>query len=277
MAFARKLPCFFVAAAYLGMTGCATGPTIDRSRIIEIPLASVHSDIAFTMSNGARNRIAPPERKEKLSKPLSNDAMRFALQVQRIAGILQAGAERLYPDLEQRVPGLIGSSFDVYVVDSDNPGSTSSTDGRIALNAALGAWQPYDDWVAFVIAREMGHVIARHHEENSATSISTSVVLNLLLPGSGWLKSIITAGGSGIAAISKRDVQAMEADAIAVNVLRAAGFSLRDVSLSLLVAPLPMQEDTWSQGFKKSSDYLVAEARNADIAVASIMLQPPQN
>ena len=188
--------------------------------------------------------------------------MRFNRQVQRVADALQTGVQRLYPDLAERVPGLVDSRFDVYIVDGNDPGSASSTNGRIALNASLGTWMPYDDWLAFVIAREMGHVIARHHDENSTASIATSVIMNIVIPGSGLLKSAMSFGGSGIAAASKRDVQALEADAIARSLLTASGFSLREVSLSLLVAPSLGDDGQWSASLRRSSDNLLAELRS---------------
>lgn len=213
------------------------------------------------MTTGSRKTVACDEN-TNCPTQADKDAIRFDLQVQRIAGVLQNGAEYLYPDLAQRIPGLEGSRFDVYVVDGDEPGSSSSANGKIALNAVLGAWQPYDDWLAFVIAREMGHVIARHHEENSAASITTSVVMNFLIPGSSLLKGVLSTGGAGIAGRSKRDVQALEADAIALSLLKAAGFRLRDVSLSLLAAPAMLDDGLWSQNFRKSSDNLLVEVRS---------------
>lgn len=200
--------------------------------------------------------------------------MHFSRQVERIASVLQEGARQRYPDLAQRVPKLLDRRFDVYVVTGDAPGSASSANGRIALNAALGAWQPYDDWLAFVIAREMGHVIARHHEENSSASMITSMIMNVFIPISGFLKSLITAGGSRYAAISKRDVQAQEADAIALELLETAGYRLRDVSLALRAAPALPDDDQWSRSFRKSSDKLVAEVQRTEFAIASVTLQP---
>ena len=195
--------------------------------------------------------------------------MRFPLQVERIAGVLQKGAESLYPDLAQRVPELADSRFDVYIVEGDQPGSASSANGRIALNAALGARQPYDDWMAFVIAREMGHVIARHHEENSAAGIATSVIMNVLIPGSSLLKALISAGGSEIAAKSQRGVQALEADAIAFELLQAAGFRLRNIYLTLLIEPALLDDGSWSEGLRVSSGRLLAEVRRSEFSVAT--------
>lgn len=265
----RSLPRSLVVSACLGMAGCATTASDERARIIDMPLASTHADIAFTMTTGSRQDAACADGPGCPNAVDRVSAAGFARQVQRVADRLQAGARDIYPDLAQRVPGLVDKRFDVYVVDGDEPGSESSANGRIALNAALGARPPYDDWVAFVIAREMGHVIARHHEENSAAGIVTSVILNLLIPGSGWLKSAISAGGSSIAAKSKREVQAQEADVIALKLLEAGGFRLGDVSLSLLIAPALSGGNLWSKNFKDSADSLRAEVRRQEFALAS--------
>lgn len=268
-----RVPNFFVAVAYLGMAGCAMAPIEDRARI-DIPFASAYSDIAFTMTSGSRQSVACDQ--SPCPTPADRaDAIRFAEQVQRVAGALQKGAEFLYPDLARRVPGMVGSHFDVYIVEDDEPGSASSANGRIVLNSALEAWQPYDDLLAFAIAREMGHVIARHHAENSSASIVTSVIMNILLPGSGLLKTVISAGGSRYAMTIKRDVQALEADAIALGLIKAAGFRPRGVSLSLLLAPGLPDDGLWSKNFRTSSDNLLAEVRKSELAVAFVLWEQP--
>lgn len=264
------LPLLLVAAACLGMAGCATVPAEGRARIIGMPLASTHADIAFTVTTGSRWSDTCKEKPDCPARAGRNTETRFALQVEQVAAALQMGAVNLYPDLAQRVPDLVDNRFDVYVVDGDQPASASSANGRIALNAALGARQPYDDWVAFVIAREMGHVIARHHEENSAAGIATSVIMNILLPGSSLLKTLLSAGGSEIAAKSQRDVQALEADAIALELLQAAGFRLREVSLALRIEPALLDEGSWSASFRESSGNVLAALRRSEFAVAAL-------
>lgn len=240
-----------------------------RVRMIDLPLASLHSDIGFTMSAGSRLDSGCKEAGDCRARAEPDAALRFSLQVEQVAAALQSGAREAYPDLAQRVPGLLDNRFDVYVVVGDEPGSASSANGRIALNSALGQLAPYDEWLAFVIAREMGHVIARHHEENSAASIATSLILNLLLPGSSLLKSAISAGGAGIAASSKRVVQAPEADAIALELLAASGFQLEDVALALRTGVVPAGDAVWPQSFRTSSSNLLAEARRAAAEVAA--------
>lgn len=257
------------ATASLGIAGCATVSSENRARLIDIPLASAHADIAFTMTTGFRKSAACDEGVVCPETSASEETIRFARQVRRIAGVLQNGAQELYPDLQQRVPGLPASRFDVYVVDGNEPGSASSPNGRIALNSALGAQRPYDDWVAFVIAREMGHVIARHHEENSLASIATSTLMNILVPGSGLLKMLLSAGGSTIAGKSQRGVQALEADAIARELLVASGLRLRDIYLTLLIDPMLLDAGAWSDDFRRSSNNFLAYVRKSEIAVVA--------
>ncbi|MDP3512274.1 MAG: M48 family metalloprotease [Sulfuritalea sp.] len=258
-----------VVAALLGMSGCATAPNQARTRMLDTPLASTHADISFSMSTGARQYAACEGESGCPTAADRDSGRRFALQVERVAGALQAGAQRLLPDLAQRAPGLAGGKFDVYVVEGDQPGSASSANGRIALTAALGARMPYDDWVAFVVAREMGHVIARHHEENSASGIVTSVLMNILIPGSSLLKSLLSAGGAEIAARSKQEVQALEADLIAQDLLQEAGFRMRDIYLTLLLDPVKLDDGPWSTSFRNSSRNLIVEVRRSEVAERS--------
>jgi hypothetical protein len=84
------------------------------------------------------------------------------------------------------------------------------------------------------------------------------------------LKSLLSAGGSGIAAGSQRDVQAHEADAIALELLKASGFRLRDLYLTLLIDPVVLDNGAWSKIFKASSDQLLAEFRRSEFAVAAV-------
>lgn len=255
-------PQFLMAAICLGMAGCETLPNWGLARITDIPLASAHSDLSFTVTSISSERISCAGQSVCPNETESIPEVRFVRQVERIATALQMGAQAMHSDLAQRGAG---HRFDVYVVEGDERSSASSANGRISLNAALAAGQPDDAWVAFIIAREMGHVIARHHEENSGASITTSIILNILLPVTGVLKSIMSTAGSILAARSKRDIQAREADAIAFDLLEAAGFPLRDVAHGLRLAPAPSDTGTWSANFRKSATDLLAEVRKADL------------
>lgn len=262
-----RFPGVFLVGACLAMVGCAMTPSGERARVMDMPFAAAYSDIAFTVTSAARTSLSCAGLVDCPSEGGRAAALRFSRQALRVAALLERGAQGLYPDLARRLPAR---HFEVYVVAVDAPGSASCANGRVALNAGLAMGQPDDDWLAFVIAREMGHVIARHHEENSTAVIATSLIFNLVVPGGGLLKSLVSAGSSSLAATSRRDVQAMEADAIAFRLLAAAGFRLRDVSRSLLKAPLALDDGAWSQRFRASSGNLAAEVRRTEFAVASL-------
>lgn len=260
---------FWVVVMQLCLAACTLAPVADRPRIVDVPLAGVQSDIEFSITSASRADISCAENSACSTESGQGDVRLFVLEVERIAGALQKGALLQYPDPAWCTARSVGGCFDVYIVEGDEPGSSSSANGRIALHAALGRWRAYDGALAFVIAREMGHVIARHHEENSSVSIATSVLLNIFVPVSGLFKSLVSLGGARLAATSNRDVQTMEADAIAFNLLEASGFRPNDVARSLLVAPVTLDESAWSKSFRKSSNKFVVAVRTSESAVAS--------
>lgn len=270
MMWLARVSGIFVVAMHIGLSACTTAPLGERARIIDIPLAAVQSDLEFSIVSVSRSYMSCAENLTCPDEPGSGETKPFDQEVGRIASTLQAAAMSLYPDLAWCTRKLAGGCFDVYVVDGDEPGSSSSANGRIALNSGLDRWQPYEGVLAFVIAREMGHVIARHHQERSSVSIVTSVLLNLLIPGTGVFKSLVSTGGARFAAASNRDVQATEADTIAFNLLKGSGFRLRKVAKSLLVVPALGDDNSWSRAFSRSSNQLVAEAGMAESAIAAV-------
>lgn len=265
-----KVPGLFPLAMLMVIAGCASAPPGQRLRIVDIPLAARQADLIFTITSGTRLKISCDSPGECRNAQSDEVRRRFILQVERIANTLQQGALKRYPDLAQRSPSLAGGHFDVHVVTGNDPGSDSSPSGRIAINEAFATWQADDGFVAFVIAREMGHVIARHDEENSSSSMIASLLLNIILPGSGIVKSAISTIGSRIVSISKREEQATEADGIAHNLLKASNFPLSEVARSLLITSASLDDGGWSKGFRKSSELLVADSRAAEIAAVAV-------
>lgn len=226
-----------------------------------MPIASAYADATFTLNTLSWRKVLCAAHEEEC--PGGSDE-RFTGQIRRVASRLQEGAWILYPDLEQQIPNVAGGRFAIYAIDADGPGSSATADGRIALNSGLAAEAPDDAWIAFVIAREMGHVIARHPEENSVLSLLASLAINVVVPGSGLIKTAISTAGSTLAASSKQTIQAREAETIALRLLQVSGYPLRDVARSLQNAP-PLPEDSrWAKSFRKSSDKLLAEARDSE-------------
>ncbi|HEY4371238.1 MAG TPA: M48 family metalloprotease [Burkholderiales bacterium] len=217
-------------------------------------LLGLHSAIEFGVM--AANR-----------QPLEASNAAFHEQVRRIAGNLQAAARVLYPEQMKRL-----GAFDVYVGDAENCSTMSSGTGKVAINAGFSKRNPADDWLAFVVAREMGHVLAGHHDNNSGASLAVSVLMNFIVPGSGVIKSVISFAGSQIAANSGHDRQLKEADEVAMKLLEGAGYTRKSVALNLRLAPLAADIDTsWAKDFRASALHLTGAplAPVADTATAA--------
>ena len=82
----RFLAC--LSAACLGTAGCATAPSEERLRIVDVPLATTHAEFAFAITTGSRQSAACEENTLCPSQPEREAAMRFALQVERLASAL---------------------------------------------------------------------------------------------------------------------------------------------------------------------------------------------
>jgi hypothetical protein len=228
----------------------ASAQTLDPARVGHFSLAALHSDIAFSITSGHR---------QSSTEDSQTGEKKFDSQVQRVTAALETGVQLLYPEIADRVPGPLNHRFEVYVVEDSEHGSTSSATGRIALNSALGPLSVSDDWLAFVIAREMGHVVARHHEVNSAASLITSVLMNVLLPGSGLLKTALSTGGAKIASNSNQHAQAIDADAIALRLMDASGFDRRALAAAMQRSVSTLDNSSWANKLRASTELVVAE------------------
>lgn len=259
-AFARK-PWIVVALCVAALPAIAD----DNVAVDAKPssLFALHSDITFSM-------FAPPRKNDATA-----DAAGLKSQIARVSETLHAAARGLYGEKMKSL-----GAFDVYVADSTDTETLSSSSGKIALYGGIAGLAPTDDWLAFVIAREMGHVLAGHHDDNSTASIITSVIMNLLLPGSGLLKSALSLAGSQTAAAAGGERQKREADDIAVRLLETSGYRMRDLALSLATGPSDEQlgNGSWALAFRKSVAEIVAKVRpapaaqpmNADVALAEL-------
>jgi hypothetical protein len=234
---AAMLSCVSHAYADDGITTLLDAPAMS--------ISALHSDIKFNLMAPAR-KVADPALQS------------LQEQAKRVLGGLQASAYNLFPKEVARV-----GAFDVFVADSREISVMSSATGRIALNAGFADLAPTDDWLALVLAREMGHVLAGHHDNNSTASILTSVLMNILLPGSSLIKSAASFAGSHLASASGQERQLGEADKLAIQLLEGAGYTTRSLALNLALGPgvSRLGNTKWAEGFVTSSRALVARGR----------------
>ena len=220
-------------------------------------LPSLHSDIKFS--------VFAPARLESVTAATPKAALDLKRQIKRVTAGLQAAAQGLYGS---KMDGL--GAFDVYVADSAEAETLSSATGKIALYAGIAQLAPSDEWLAFVIAREMGHVLAGHHDANSTASIITSVIMNLIIPGSSLLKSVVSLAGSQTAAASGAERQMHEADEIGLRLLEAAGYRLHGLAHALAAGPSAERLGTgsWARAFVQSAATIHARAVATAVPVA---------
>ena len=240
----RFYPGLFLAC----LAGCSTNPVTGRDQIVSVPAAQVHADIGFALSTGARRLVLPQP-----CGPTCRDEdtlAKFIVRVALVSAELEIAARALSPDALGRI-----ESFRVAVDPELGVATGSSAGGRIALGSGISQLEPTDDVIAFLIAREMAHVIARHDEEDSGARIFASA-LTTVIPGfSLVVKFLASALGGGALMQTWAAEQRREADDIAVALLERTGRSAAVVAESLAAGlkhdRLPGGE--WSARYSESA------------------------
>jgi predicted Zn-dependent protease len=163
-----------------------------------------------------------------------------------------------------------------------------------------------DAVLAFVLAREMCHVIAGHHDENVAASILVAVAAQILFPalnigglfaggaaaaGSAAGATALTSGasflGSRALRATYRPTQVREAEVMSLKLLNAAGWEGDEVSDKLESLRTSLSEETsWTRELRESALNVAAmmqvptlpaaeEARDQMISGLAVDLPPP--
>lgn len=210
---------------------------------------------------------------------------KFNAQVQHIGEQLALTAYAIYPDLKKRVP-----SFVFQVVDKKEAGMASNGAGKIIIFRGIQRLASSDDVIAFIIAREMGHVIGRHHDKNTSTKILFSVLAGVLFPAITLLSAsnVAAQAGTGIAtsvastatsyfgseaAISKiKPSQLLQSDKIAIKILDVQGWDMPSVASILDFESAG--DNGWQQDLHTSDQYLT---KLLDKAVVEIPILTPDS
>lgn len=262
-------------------TGCAVNPSTGRNQLIASSAVQIaHADMGFSLA-AAVHGLAPasPCARTNRSEPLASTTFspcpgaettaRFAHQVERIGEELATVARSLAPELFTRI-----SAFQITVETDVEAGTASSAGGRIALAADLAALDPTDDVVAFLIAREMGHVIARHGEEDAGARMAFSA-LTAMVPIGGLIVKFAASGlGSQALKATWAERQRHEADELALALLDRCQRSPAIIALNLRVGlrreRLP--EGEWGANFEQSINRVdaiaLAPLKGVQVAVA---------
>jgi hypothetical protein len=242
------------------LSGCATNPVTGRNQVLALPaVQTAYADASFALSAGIQ-RIGPVPPCDKDCGD-AEDMARFARRVTTIGARLESAARDEAPELFKRIEG-----FQIEVDESLGVRTASSAGGRIVLGTELASLEPTDTVIAFLIAREMAHVIGRHAEEDSGASLVMSALGMILLPGfSLILRYVATTVASSALKRSWATDQQREADEIAVALLERSGISAPYIALELEsgVKRARLPDDEWGARYRESTQRVIEMAVNA--------------
>lgn len=268
------------------VTACATSPEGRPQLVAPAPLqglSAVYSE--FDMQLQLVTAADAPVCRE--AECVADRA--FDQRILALGRRLADSAFRQHPELYLRL-----ARFEFIVADKADPGAASSAGGTVVVYRGVQRMNLDDAVLAFVLAREMCHVIGGHHDENVAASVLVAVATQILFPvlniGGLFAGSAATAAAgsaassaagsvAGAAAVtsaasflgsralraSYRPQQEREAEAMAMKLLVTSGWEGLEVSEKLeSLRPNLSEETAW-----------IRELRESAQNIASLMQGPP--
>jgi hypothetical protein len=267
------------------LQACSTSPYGRAQLTVPQPVSTVYSEVNMRLQ-----LVTMFDSKTQCAESECDATKAFDLRVASLGEILSAKAFELYPEARERI-----GQFEFVIAEKAEPGTTSNAGGTVVIFGGTRALDLSDPALAFVLAREMGHVIASHHNENTATKIIIGVLAQVLLPVTGIVRSLAlipgassaaaatattasaTAGGSAAAVtatataasfLGSRAVisaywpkQLEEADSIALTVMARIGFSPQDTADALAAVEERLGDSSWPQDLRVSSEHVAQIAQ----------------
>lgn len=260
----RMLP--FVVAALLG--ACASTTPGGRSQLAAPgPISSLYSslDLNLTLASLATVTTACIGVQCQVDKG-------FERQVARLGTRLAAGAYETYPELRERIP-----QFNFVVAEKIGGGSSSDASGTIVIYRGVRKAPLDEESLAWLIAGEMGRVIARHHDETSAAAVLSSLLAQVLLAPANLARGVAFLASSTATALGKSFVagsttreRLKEADAIALDLLYLQGWSGEEIADSLLDYSNRLGKDSWSEEVRRTAVRLADHKSAKVLALAQL-------
>jgi len=265
------LAIFVIASLYVPQTFSGGGQTKPKSRESEASInpvediSSIYSDIDMRM------RLATKPNEQACSGDVCASNQLFNTQVQTLGQRLAQSAYLVYPDLKKRTP-----NFEFSVEDKKALGSASNASGKVVIFRGVQNLDLGDEALSFLIAREMGHVIARHHKSNAKTKLLISALAAVLFPAVSILSassaatqattatSVLTSAastatsyvGSEVALSKIKPSQLTEADDVSIALLEHEGLSKQEIVQALEFIVENDVSTGWEQDLYQSIHYV---------------------
>ena len=253
--------------------------------IVPSGISDAVSDVDMRMRLAVKPDAAPCVAENCLQNQL------FDARVQQLGAQLSTAAYTQYPTLKKRVPNFVFS-----VADKKDAGSASNAGGKVVVFRGLQAFELSDDALSFVLAREMAHVIGKHHNKNISTKLIISALATILFPAVGIIgassaatqattaTTLLTSAastatsmlGTEVALAKMKPSQLLQADEIAVKVLSQHEWSLREWDLREVASVLQIDEtdltstltaNNWLKDLQTSQHYLQQLADKEDATI----------
>ena len=257
---------FIIAFVTLALGACSSSPN-GRLQLAAPPqLSAVYSEVNMQLL-----LITEANSRQACEDADCTHKRAFDRTVLRLGTRLAQTAFENHPALTTQF-----DKFEFVIAEKSGPGTLSSSAGRVVIFRGVQNLKLGEEALAFLIAREMGHVISRHHEENSATSILFSVLAAVFIPmsnlisGSAALAQTASASamssaatsaasfiGSKLTIASYKQEQSHEADVIALSLLKCLGWSSQEIADALVAQSRLLGTDSWCKDLRESTEDVV--------------------
>ena len=122
-----------------------------------------------------------------------------------------------------------GYAWETALFDDKEPNAFALPGGKVGVNTGIFNAAKNQDQLAAVLGHEIGHVIARHHEERITRQMGASSLLQVAGALAGDYGNLVTQGGSVVAQtgflLPGSRTQESEADVIGQRLMAQAGFN----------------------------------------------------
>jgi len=262
---------FIILTSQLLSLNAACAEETELISIVPDSISDIYSDVDMRVRLAAKPNAAP------CVAVGCESQQEFDARVQQLGAQLSASAYRLYPTLKQRVP-----QFAFSVIDKKELSIASNSTGKVVLFRGLQNHELSDDALSFIMAREMGHVIGKHHTKNISTKLIISALASIAFPAFAVIgassaaaqattaTTLLTSAastatsmvGSEVALAKMKPSQLAEADEIALKLLSSQAWDLHSVASILQFDDFT--QNSWTQDLHTSNTLLqqIVEAEN---------------
>ena len=269
----HKIISILISALFLAQQSVVANAADESAELTQRDLSIVPTAVSDAIADmEMRFKLATKTNATPCQAQRCEDNAAFDARLQELLKQQVATAYVEFPALREAMP-----SFEAQVLEKSEAGSASNSRGKLLFFRGLQTLDLSDEALSFIIAREMGHVIGKHHNKNTGTKLIISALASVLFPAVGIIAAsstaqqastattLITSAGSTVTSLVGGEVavarmkptQLQQADDIAMKLMRAQGIELVNI-----LGHLPNEKshpNSWLQDLAITKHYLQAK------------------